>query len=128
VTEYLVPKPGEEKLIPAPAPVPTAALNKEPAIQARVRRSQKIFEQRRKWPNACLTCGGDGGLEGTDLELCPACFGQGKCPRCKAPLPENWKTLAEGLTRSIENETDPPPPVQCRACKWKDGNPPVLEI
>lgn len=100
-------------------------------------RTRSIFEQRRRWPNVCVQCGGDGGKaeddenndeDEIDIELCPGCLGQGKCPKCKHDLPENWKTVLEALNRAVLDRTAPPPPVRCGECNWKDGDDPVIEV
>jgi hypothetical protein len=111
---------------PEPSPSPTESGD-----------AKNVFAQRRKWPNCCLRCGGDGGVSGfgeVDTEdnltetLCPSCFGQGKCPRCKIDLPADWREKVDGLYLSIQSGGNPPSSVKCGSCKWTDGDPPVLEI
>ncbi len=101
------------------------------------RDTRRIFEQRRKWPNACLRCSGEGGVSGFGADLgedeidetvCPSCLGVGKCPRCKADLPPDWQEKINGLYLAIQNGSQPPPPVRCGTCRWEDGDPPVLDL
>jgi hypothetical protein len=100
-------------------------------------RTRRIFTQRRQWPNACLRCGGDGGISGfggglteddIDETLCPSCLSQGKCPRCASALPDDWREKVNGLYLAIQNGSQPPPPAKCAVCRWEDGDPPVMEL
>ena len=92
-----------------------------------VKDARKLFKARKKWPHACLQCGGDGAIftndeddvddEELDIDLCEGCLKHGKCPRCATPLPKGWKQMIEEVSE---------PPVKCTNCKWEDGDEPVL--
>lgn len=100
----------------------------KPERKGKVKRAEKTFGARKKWPNACIRCGGDGGTfknpeveddNELEIDLCPQCLKKGKCPRCAANLPAGWK---QNVMECID------PPVKCKNCKWEDGDDPVLYI
>jgi hypothetical protein len=95
----------------------------------------KIFKSRKKWPKACVKCGGDGGLMSDDneesddiddivIDPCPDCLGQGKCPRCAVKLPAGWK---EKVIKMADPEDDSDP-AECKKCNWEDGDDPVFMV
>lgn len=113
--------------------VPVVYIGDMPKDTAPVERaSDNIFEKRRRWPNCCLQCGGDGGVLGLDEdrpdEPCSSCLAIGKCPRCASPLPDGWQSSLDLMIAAHKIEAPAPSAIKCRVCKWIDGDPPVLEI
>ncbi len=83
-----------------------------------------IFELRKKFPHACVHCSGSGGdyigetVQEITEGLCRECLNKGKCPRCSANLPKDWRR------RVLDLRLDP---VTCGSCGWEDGDPPVFK-
>ena len=117
--------------VPAPpTPAGPVAHREENEVEERGR---TVFAQRRKWPRACLTCGGDGGMfeaDGEDVEvtLCRNCLSQGKCPRCQEGLPEGWRELIENPIIEVDGKISENRPARCGRCEWEDGDSPVLDV
>ena len=104
------------------------AVKKKPAKKKKKKPTKEFsklyFEARQKYPKACQKCEGSGWLwdedpkaDDLDLEACHKCLSEGKCPVCSTKLPPDFEDILEI-----------PCELQCKKCKWKDGNDEVLPI
>lgn len=127
-----------------PAQVPRMELEREQDVEVEGEAeanietlSKKVFEQRRKWPRACLRCGGDGGIANVpggaghdeiEIAICSGCLSLGKCPRCAATLPPGWREKVDNPVREENGKLVENTPARCAVCRWEDGDPPVLDV